>query len=339
MKAGKLVKVLSIVLAVAMLAGCQYIFPKEEELQAPPLMESKEITYSTVDVVKGDITESVQGNGRFESIKIADVYFANGGGRIKKLNVKIGDTVKKGDPLVELDVGGLEYDLKRAKIQLQIQQNDYTNLKRHTSDKTARANAELALETAKLNVEQLQDQIDNSILKSPLNGSVTFVTNASQGSQVDSYATLVKVADQSEKMLTYIGTGDTVGKFQIGMKVQVELKNGGAKCEGEIVSTPFDREKYDSDTLNSMVFIKIPDDVMKNCAVGDEARLTLVLNERKGVLKLPKSAVHNYQVTRNFVRVLENGAQVEKDVELGLQTTTEVEILNGLTEGEKVIAN
>ena len=85
MKAGKLAKLLATALALffsTLSAGCQYIFPTEEPLQTPPLLESKEISFNTVDVERGDIVYSVQGVGRFESTKVADVYFANGGGRI-----------------------------------------------------------------------------------------------------------------------------------------------------------------------------------------------------------------------------------------------------------------
>ncbi len=343
MKAGKLIKPLAIALALlfsTLLAGCQYLFPTEEPLQTPPLLESKEISYNTVDVERGDIVYSVQGVGRFESTKVADVYFANGGGRIKKINVKLGEKVKKGDVLIELDVGELEYDLKRAEIKLQIQQNDYAALRkqlRHSSDKTALKNAALSLESAELDVKQIKEQIENSELKSPLTGSVTYVTNANQGTQVDSYSTLVRVADQTEKMLIYQKDGNS-NQFQIGMKVQVTLNNDGTACEGEVVSTPFDRLSYNNDTLDSLIFISVPDDVMKKTEVGDQARLVLVLDERKDVLKLPRNVVKTY-MQRRFVQVLENGVKVEKDVQVGLETTTEVEILDGLKEGEKVIVN
>ena len=42
---------------------------------------------------------------------------------------------------------------------------------------------------------------------------------------------------------------------------------------------------------------------------------------------------------RRYVNVLEDGVRVEKDVEIGLQTDTEAEIINGLEEGDLVITN
>ncbi|MFW5684405.1 MAG: efflux transporter periplasmic adaptor subunit, partial [Spirochaetota bacterium] len=62
----------------------------------------------------------------------------------------------------------------------------------------------------------------------------------------------------------------------------------------------------------------------------------LVLAEREDVLVLPKRAVQRY-ATRRYVHVLVNGVRVERDVEIGLETATEVEIVRGLEEGEEVV--
>ncbi len=46
--------------------------------------------------------------------------------------------------------------------------------------------------------------------------------------------------------------------------------------------------------------------------------------------------IHNLG-SRNFVQVLENGIRKECDVELGIKTDTEVEIVKGLNVGDKII--
>ena len=42
---------------------------------------------------------------------------------------------------------------------------------------------------------------------------------------------------------------------------------------------------------------------------------------------------------RRYVNVLEDGVRVEKDVEIGLMTDTEAEIIKGIDEGDLVIVN
>jgi membrane fusion protein, macrolide-specific efflux system len=341
MKSGKMLKILSlamVALLTAMTSGCQYLLPKEEALQPPPLIEPKDVTYTTVEVKKGNITNSVQGVGRFESVKRVDVYYTAGGGRIKTIKAKIGDMVKAGDVLIELDVGDLNYNIKIAELQYTQLKNSYASVKKamaRAKDKTQLKNMEIDLKIADLRLKQLKEQQANAILRAPIDGAVTYVTNITQGSWVDAYSTLVNIEDQSEKMLTYIDDMNR-SKFQIGTKVAVTFNSDGGKTQGEVVSTPFDREKYNKETLDKMLFIKIPDDMLTKAKVGEEAKLLLVLDERKDVLVLPRNVVLNY-LQRRYVRVLENGIKVEKDVEVGLETPTEVEIVKGLTEGEKVI--
>ena len=342
MKPSFAVKSLSLLAAVVLaftLAGCQYILPVEEEPLAPPLVPPKDVVYTTVDVTRGDMAHTVQGVARFESVKMVDVYFKAGGGRVKAINAKIGAMVKKGEVLLELDVDDLDYQLSIARLELKQMENNYASLKtqmKRAKDKTQLTNAAIGLDIKRLQIKHMEQQKENATLRAPIDGSVVYVTNARQGSWVDAYSTLVRVSDQSQKMLTYMDEANR-SEFQIGMKVQVTMKSDDTVTEGEVVSTPFEREKYDEEKLNKMLFIKVPDEVMAKAKVGDEAKIVLVLAERKGVLKLPRNVVRTY-LQRKYVQVLENGVKVEKDIETGLQTSTEVEILKGLEEGEKVIS-
>lgn len=337
MKACSIARAVSLAAALmmaAMSSGCQYLFPKEEEPQAPPLVAPKGVEYTTVDVERGDIVSSVQGMGRVQSVRMVDVYFRAGGGRLKGINVKYGDMVKAGDVLLELDTGDLDYQLEVAKLRYKAQQNSY-NANKGYMRKVDRDNAKIELQIAKMGIEQLQKQKDEATLKAPIDGSVVYITTANQGSYVDAYSTLVRIADQSVKMLSYEDDANRAS-FQIGMKVQVTLKSGGSQCEGVVVSTPFERGKFDTEKLAKMLFIQVPDEFLANTEVGDEARLVVILAERKDALWLPRNVVKTY-LQRRYVQALVNGVKVEKDVQVGLETPTQTEILSGLEEGEKVI--
>ncbi len=341
MNASRPIKFLSLCIAMLLMilaSGCQYILPAEEEPLAPPLVVPRDVDYTTVDVARGNLVNSVQGVGKLESVKLVDIYFTAGGGRIKSTNVKLGDTVKKGDVLIQLNVDDLNYQLSIAQLRLKQMENSYSSMEKQMKrarDKTPLKNAEIDLQIQRLEVKHLKDQIENATLRAPIDGSVVYVTYAHQGSYVDAYTTLVRVADQSVKMLTYM---DDLNRpyFQIGMKVQVTLVSDKSTTEGEVVSTPFERDKYDDEKLNKMLFIKVPDEFLANTKVGQEAKLVLILGERQNVLKIPRSVVRTY-LQRKYVQVLVDGVKVEKDIQTGLETATEVEIISGLEEGEKVI--
>ena len=91
-------------------------------------------------------------------------------GRITKINVEIGDNVKKGQILAEMD----KSSLLQAQLQLQNQEIELQRLKSlyetggiSQSDYEA---VELAYNVAKTQVENLEE---NTILRSPVNGVVT----------------------------------------------------------------------------------------------------------------------------------------------------------------------
>lgn len=341
MKASSIAKTLSLIVAllmIAMASGCQYILPKEEEPLPPPLVQPKDVVYTTVAVTRGDMVSSVQGVGRLESVRMVDVYFSAGGGRVKSINAKYGDSVKKGDVLLQLDTEDLDYRMQVENLRLQQMENNYAVLEKamkRARDKTQLTNAKIDLDIEKLNIKQMEQQKSDATLIAPIDGSVVYVTTANQGSMVDAYTTLVRIADPSVKMLAYEDDANR-SQFQVGMKVQVTLNSDGTTSEGEVVSTPFERDKFDDEKLAKMLFIKVPDDFLKNSQVGDEAKIVLVLAERKGVLKLPRNVVRTY-LQRRYVQVLVNNVKVEKDVQVGLETPTESEIVSGLQEGDKVI--
>jgi membrane fusion protein, macrolide-specific efflux system len=337
MRASIIVRTVSAFAAALLLTvttGCQYILPKEEDPLPPPLVQPKGVDYVTATVTRGDIVQSVRGVGRVESAKMVDLYFEAGGGRLKSINVKYGDIVKKGDVLLELDTGNLDYDLAIAKLRYQVQQNRYNADKSHMS-KTDRQNALIELQISQMDITQKEKQIADGKIVSPIDGEIVYRITANQGSGVDAYTTLIRVADTSIKMLSYEDDANK-NSFKLGMKVQVTLNKGGAATEGEVVSTPFERDKFDTEKLASMIFIKVPDDFLAKSLIGDEASLLVVLSERKNILKLPRNAVKTY-LSRRYVDALVDGVKMERDVQVGLETITDTEILSGLEEGDKVI--
>jgi membrane fusion protein, macrolide-specific efflux system len=337
MKASGITRALFLFLVLAMAAtvsGCQLILPKDEEPLAPPLDIPNDIVYQTLDVTRGDILYAVEGMARVESGSMADVYFEAASGRIKSINVKVGDKVKKGDVLLELKTDDLEYQLKVAQLRLQALQNTYDGTKKRMN-KTNLKNAEIELKIARLGVQQLEQQKANSILKAPISGQVVYVTQVGRGGVVDAYSTLVRIADESSKILEYQNVMENQA-YQIGADVQVSLNTDMSKAAGKVVATPFTISQLDLKENMKMVYIKVPDAFLKNAKIGDSAMIAIIISERKGVLILPRNAVKNFQ-SRRYVDVLVNNIKEERDVQVGLQTPAEVEIVSGIEEGEKVI--
>ena len=69
--------------------------------------------YETAVVEKGDVVQTVQVTGQMKPQSRIDLSF-KASGRLKALHVKVGDSVKAGDLLAELDMSDLRFTLSRA---------------------------------------------------------------------------------------------------------------------------------------------------------------------------------------------------------------------------------
>ncbi|MNT81340.1 macrolide transporter subunit MacA [compost metagenome] len=70
---------------------------------------------------------------------------------------------------------------------------------------------------------------------------------------------------------------------------------------------------------------------------GTQLSVEIVVQKKENAVTIPPSALRTI-TGRNYVQVVDaSGAKREVDVELGLQTSTSVEILKGLEPGQKVV--
>lgn len=331
MKILKIGSILCSILLVSFgLTGC-YLFPKEEAVTAPPLVKPKAITYETAEVKKGSIENKITGFASVISVEQKDLSFTYRGGRLKSINVKAGDDVKKGAVLAELDTDSLISQIEEQKISLQKAQIIYDQASsKGDKDSTALASLDVKLEQIKLN--DLQNEFDKAKLISPISGHVDYLdSKVNVGDEVAAYQVIMRIADPSKLQLMYNGTD--ISKLQLGMKIDVTVNS--KQLKGTVVMTPANIPSNADDSLKNSVQIKV-DDIPSGTSIGDQAEIKAVLQKKDNVIVLPKSLVQNYD-GRHFVQVLKNGLKSERDVETGMETGADIEITKGLEVGEKVI--
>ncbi len=334
-------------------SGCSML-PQEEETLAPPLKVPEKITYETMDVQKGSIERKIRVTGRFVSVAQSNVQFTERGGRLKSIQVKLGQKVKKGDILATLDTETLADDIKLQEIALQRAQISLDKAKRAYSDEVGVAKYELDKSQREIeaNKARLQDDVDmakldfdsNSIrlqalrraldesqMLSPIDGDVTYITDVKVGDLINTFSTVLTVADPTNLQLRY--SEDRVGDFVSGMKVTVNFDN--SPYDGEVVMTPVDLPIDATESMKNTILVAVKD-LPAGIRIGADAQIVAVLDQRSDTIVLPKYAL-NKNFGRTYVNVLKNNLREERDVEIGIQSDTEVEILKGLEIGEQVI--
>lgn len=313
------------------ISGC-YFLPKEEEVLAPPIKVPEKVVYDTVEVKKGTIVNDIKCTGDFVSVAKTDMFYKDRGGRLKKVYVKNGDDVKKGQLLAELETGEIETDLKLQQITLRKAEISYDKLK--TQSNVSNYDLELAkldVDSNKIRYESLKKELDGAKLLSTMDGTVNYVTDIKQGEYINAYSTIVRIADPYNIQLQY--TGDKISSFKLGSKVEVKIKD--KTLTGEVAATPYDAPKDADETAKNAVRIKV-EGLNGGAKLGDTAEIRLELERRENVIVLQRSLINLFN-GRKFVNVLKDGVREERDVETGIQNSTEIEIIKGLDVGESVI--
>ena len=97
-------------LVVAILSGCS-LLPEERVDEIPTLIEPPPSRVVTYPVERMTLQEEIRGLGRVAPTLEENMYFRQSG-RVARVEVQPGQTVKKGDVLVQLETGSLEHDLQ-----------------------------------------------------------------------------------------------------------------------------------------------------------------------------------------------------------------------------------
>ncbi len=320
----------TVLLYIVILSGC-FLYPSEQEVLAPPLKSPPKITYTTVDVERGRIEKSINCTGYMVSVNKVNLFYKESLGRLKSINVKLGDYVEKGDSLIELDTEDILSDIKISELALRKSEIDLLQKKASEADQYAILKAQIDIDVKKEEIESLKSKLELTKLVAPISGEIDYINNNySVGDRIPAYTDLCRIVDQTQLQLEY--TGDKSNEFRLGMEVEVFIKD--ILYKGEVVSTPSNMPESLGGKKDTVYIkaIELPQEIKP----GETARIKLVLEQKDHVLKLPRELVKMYS-GRKYVPVLINEVKVEKTVETGIETPTEVEIVSGLNEGDKVI--
>ncbi|HEX9115841.1 MAG TPA: biotin/lipoyl-binding protein, partial [Anaerolineae bacterium] len=111
----RIVRVLVIVAIVAAVGAGAY-------LRLRPTKSTGTAGLSTATVQVGSLSATVNAAGNIQAHQTADLTFGQSG-TVSKINVKVGDTVKAGDVLGEINTSDLQLSLRSAQVSLKNAQD------------------------------------------------------------------------------------------------------------------------------------------------------------------------------------------------------------------------
>ena len=359
----KVNKLLTALLAAAfLLCACG---ETEEENIVVLDNETSESLYGLTAVTRDDVILTKSITATYMQLNEQTVSFNVGGRRVSKVHVHPGDSVKKGDLLIELaqdnlleQIDELEYRISKNELQLGYldaaekfeEQSAYNNFVYNDPDideddvkrlqnnqdsidqsyryKREDLNDELEFDRRKL--AELKNEYSSGRITSTMDGIVYTIADGLEGSTSKKDVVVMTIVDNTSGRFE-TKEPDYVSYFHEGEPVEMKIVYGSASGDYEVV--PYNMSAW-GETQMFEVFSG-PDN--EGIDVGTSATIKVVLDERKSVLALPVGAIYHAD-GKPYVYVLdENDFRQIQWIETGLTGDDKVEILSGLNEGDKVV--
>ena len=321
-------KTMSVVAAVIMTAGCGNNQGKQT-VQAAAVVEE----LPSVAVQQVFVTEVPQEATYTSTIQpyVKNNIVPQTAGRITKINVEVGDRVKRGQVLAEID----KVQLQQAQLQLHNAEVELGRLKAlyeagglSKSDLDA---IELQYNVAKT---QVQNLIENTTLLSPIDGIIT-ARNYDAGDMYAMSAPIFTVEQiKPVKMLIAVSESD-YSKVSKGDEVIIKAEAfPDLTFDGKVERI---YPTVDPSTRTFNVEVVVPNNY-STLRPGMFIRATMRFGVNNNVV-IPDVAVVKQQGSgERFVYVLnEDGTVTYQKVELGRRIGSEYEVLSGVQDGARVV--
>lgn len=326
-----------LIIIVASLGACTFL-PQEEAVLAPPLVEPAQLDHEIAEVEKGEIVRRVRGAGVMNSSNLHDLYYSKDGGRLNEVEVNVGDVVEKGQVLAEIETGNLSLDIDQMNIELKKAELRQQQMQSQGADKYALEIGKLDIEGLKNRLNHLNKELASTKIVAPTNGTVVYVTALSQGEHVTAYESIIRIAETNELEIQYTAINEKdLEDVSVGMEALIKVQ--GEEVTGEVIQTPKDvpTDIYqENPELYSKTLIIVSDHLPDGVKAGDIAEVIVITAEKEDTLIIPRNGLRT-TAGRNFVQVMVDNTKREIDIEIGIISSTEVEVTGGLEEGDTII--
>ena len=267
-----------ILLGLLVAAGTAYYFFSSNSKQ--------EITYLTESVTRGNVEKTVVASGSVESVNEVDVG-AQASGKITKLYVKLGQEIKKGEMIADIDsttqintlntkkaaLVSYQAQLKAKKTAYDVALSSYNRLSKLYTQKatsldsvnTAKStldNAKVEMEAIEANIKQAEIEVNTAEtnvgytkITAPMDGTVISVP-VSEGQTVNANQTaptIVTIADLSKmKIKPEISEGD-ITKVKAGQEVSFTILSDSQTVYHSVIDSvdPANTTTSDSSSTSS----------------------------------------------------------------------------------------
>jgi RND family efflux transporter MFP subunit len=277
-------------------------------------------------------------------------------GIVKRLYTRIGDGVKKGALLAELDATELRARCNQAAASCAMAQANlgYNRLDLQRKTELARLKcisrneldiaektyhvAAAQLQEAQANLDYARVQLGHTRIFSPISGVVASVSTQEGETVTASFATptFMTIIDLGRlEIWAYVDETD-IGRIQTGQQGVFTVDTYADASFNGRVTAIYPKAEMQNNVVNYITVLEISDG--KGAILRPEmtVAVTIFMERRANALTVPRQAVQGEQGAR-YVQILQDGRPIKRPVKTGMNDEDFMEILAGLQEGEQVI--
>lgn len=361
---------LLLILVVIALAGGAYFYWRSAGRQSDaPQSAARAQVVAVARVAREDISQTLAMTGEFRPFQQAALH-AKISGFLQSISVDVGDHVREGQALAQLDVPELRSELEKALAAHRASEQDVIRAEANYNEAylaskrlqdVAKQNPKLvagqeldavqakeqsaagALDAVKQRTEESQAEVNKvrsmlsyTTIAAPFDGVITkrYVDPGAlvPAGTASNAQPVVDIAEHKRLRLTFPVPESAVALVKVDAQVSISVESLGLTLQGKVsrFSGKVDRATR---TMSTEVDIENADGRLRP---GLYAGVSLTLHESKGATVVPAQGVGAGERPSVFV-VSGSGVVEERKIKIGLQTAAKVEILSGLSLGEMVI--
>ncbi len=332
MKNSKCLILVAFCAAVTVFTGCGK--KKSQDEIAVPILETRSVTYKTVNAEIRDISQKYEQPGSYGYPYSKKVKFTVSG-QIKSIDVEAPCEVKKGQLLCTLYTDDVLEEIEKEQIRLDQVKSTVDTLYQNNADADQITMAQYDVQIEQMRFDRLKGSLDDYSVYAPCDGEFTIEQPGwnpyNVNSRVNEGAIFGYATDKDERYLCVEVFDNKLSNVNFG--TAVKLQQGANVSGGTVTDIVF----KDSGDYSKYTYVITPDDPDELLDFGD---ITVVFDiySRLDSVVIPKKAVKELG-GRNFVYLLIDGVKVEQDVELGIEDNGDVEVISGLSGDEQIIVN
>jgi membrane fusion protein (multidrug efflux system) len=248
-----------------------------------------------------------------------------------------GQAVAQGALIARLDAREFQAASERAEAERDQAKGNFERAQKLVSENAistqARDDAATALKVAEANAALAKARFDKTRIRAPFSGLVGR-RRVSRGAYLSSGDVITDLARVDEMKVTFSAPERYAGQLRIGVPVDVTtpaFPNDHFPGRIGVVDPVIDPQ-----TRTVQLLARIPNPSRK-LRPGMSANVSVTFSERGGALVVPDEAVFA-EGSQSFVFVVTDSNTVDRTpVQLGSRDSMQVEVLSGLTAGQRVV--